>query len=190
MLSVFIHYAECCYAECHCAECHYAECHFAECQYAVCRMLLCRMPLYRMSICRVTIQNVDMQNAIMQNVIMQNVISMQTVIMQNVIMQIVICMQTVIIQSVFIHFAKCCFSELHGAINRLNTIAGSLCEVELDFCLSSPCSNGGQCVPDRHGSAGNRKPYVCNCPEGFHGEECEVSGIDQGILMGEVSLYH
>jgi EGF-like domain len=132
----------------------------------------------------VIVQNVIMQNAIMQNVLMQNVISMQTFIMQTFIMQ------NVIMQSVFIHCAKCCYSELHDAINRLNTIAGSLCEVELDFCLSSPCSNGGQCVPDRHGSAGNRKPYVCNCPEGFHGEECEVSGIDQGILNGEVSPYH
>ncbi|KAK2555579.1 Neurogenic locus notch-like protein 2 [Acropora cervicornis] len=37
---------------------------------------------------------------------------------------------------------------------------------ELDACLSKPCQNNGTC-------SGNLSGYSCQCPLGFHGENCE-----------------
>ncbi|KAM9320004.1 coagulation factor VII-like [Gastrophryne carolinensis] len=40
-------------------------------------------------------------------------------------------------------------------------------------CLSNPCMNGGSCTD-------NFQSYVCNCPEGFEGRNCETN-LNQSI---------
>ena len=46
---------------------------------------------------------------------------------------------------------------------------GNYCEYE-DQCISSPCYNNGQC--SRLESGG----YKCECPPGYHGDKCFISG--------------
>ncbi|KYO34537.1 crumbs-like protein 1 isoform A [Alligator mississippiensis] len=48
---------------------------------------------------------------------------------------------------------------------------GINCELEIDECLSQPCSNGATC----HDSLGN---YFCTCALGFLGDLCEIN-IDE-----------
>ena len=45
---------------------------------------------------------------------------------------------------------------------------GSFCEIEIDYCLSAPCLNGGICNKILDG-------YECQCPSGFEGDDCQVS---------------
>lgn len=45
---------------------------------------------------------------------------------------------------------------------------GDNCEVDVDYCVSSPCENGASCH-DIMGEAG----YNCTCPSGFAGVNCE-----------------
>ena len=55
------------------------------------------------------------------------------------------------------------------SVARMNaSIAGSLCETEIDFCLSEPCLNGGICNKIANG-------YECLCSSGYEGKNCEVS---------------
>ena len=44
----------------------------------------------------------------------------------------------------------------------------------MDLCASRPCQNGGRCF---HYSDGEEsESYRCQCPAGFEGEDCQVSG--------------
>ena len=40
--------------------------------------------------------------------------------------------------------------------------------VDYSHCFSSPCSNGGNCHAELNS-------YVCQCPPGFTGTDCETS---------------
>ncbi|PWA28849.1 hypothetical protein CCH79_00012875 [Gambusia affinis] len=53
-------------------------------------------------------------------------------------------------------------------VEELSNIPGSLCELEINECLSSPCLNGGVCE-DLTGD------YSCNCAVGFSGDRCEIN---------------
>ena len=45
----------------------------------------------------------------------------------------------------------------------------SLCSLEIPMpCASNPCVNGATCFDQ-----GNRASYVCLCPAGFEGTNCE-----------------
>ncbi|KAL1116703.1 hypothetical protein AAG570_005175 [Ranatra chinensis] len=45
--------------------------------------------------------------------------------------------------------------------------SGTNCEIETDQCEEiAPCENGGTCIPQSRG-------YLCHCPLGFAGEDCE-----------------
>lgn len=44
---------------------------------------------------------------------------------------------------------------------------GRHCEVQRNWCSSSPCKNGGRCHTLLHG-------FMCECPQGFTGTTCEV----------------
>lgn len=47
--------------------------------------------------------------------------------------------------------------------------AGNFCDRDLHLCEhSDPCQNGGECVFTAEGE------YACNCPELFHGRNCEL----------------
>lgn len=43
--------------------------------------------------------------------------------------------------------------------------------VQVDFCESSPCQNGGVCNPLEAG-------HSCACPQGYSGRNCEFFGYD------------
>ena len=40
-----------------------------------------------------------------------------------------------------------------------------------DYCASAPCLNNGFCIPN-----GNGTGYLCNCPTGYSGNNCESRG--------------
>lgn len=40
--------------------------------------------------------------------------------------------------------------------------------LDYDACFSQPCTNGGQCVPEKGGTL-----FICTCPKGFVGSQCE-----------------
>lgn len=42
-------------------------------------------------------------------------------------------------------------------------VSGSLCEAEVNECLSSPCLNDGVCVDEVN-------KFICSCAGGFTGE--------------------
>ena len=48
---------------------------------------------------------------------------------------------------------------------------GSLCDVEVEPCLSSPCLNQGTCTS-------HQDHYRCVCQPGFTGQDCEVGTGD------------
>lgn len=53
------------------------------------------------------------------------------------------------------------------------TLDGKGC-VDRDECLTNPCLNGGICI--------NREPfYLCDCPDGYFGENCEF--LQQGQIV-------
>ena len=45
---------------------------------------------------------------------------------------------------------------------------GTYCQIEVNECLSSPCSNNATCVD--HVNA-----YECRCPAGFAGDSCQIN---------------
>ena len=45
---------------------------------------------------------------------------------------------------------------------------GNNCQSHIDYCLSSPCQNGGTC---KSGTSG----YNCRCPSFYIGDNCELS---------------
>uniref|UniRef100_A0A8C6NCJ8 Uncharacterized protein n=1 Tax=Melopsittacus undulatus TaxID=13146 RepID=A0A8C6NCJ8_MELUD len=45
---------------------------------------------------------------------------------------------------------------------------GSLCEVNIDECMSTPCLNNGSCIDDI-------SFYKCHCRRGFIGTNCEIN---------------
>lgn len=54
---------------------------------------------------------------------------------------------------------------------------GENCEVDVDFCVSSPCENNGSCV-DVVGGPG----YNCECPAGYTSVNCEQD-FDECVSM-------
>lgn len=46
------------------------------------------------------------------------------------------------------------------------------CEVESNPCISSPCNNGGTCMPGQNGTS-----FQCACANGWSGLNCERSPI-------------
>jgi len=53
------------------------------------------------------------------------------------------------------------------------TLDGKGC-IDKDECLTNPCLNGGLCI--------NREPfYMCDCPMGYFGENCEF--LQQGQIV-------
>lgn len=64
---------------------------------------------------------------------------------------------------------------VHGVCHQpwqcmcLSGWAGKFCDKDLHICeRSSPCQNGAECVITPEGD------YSCNCPESFHGKNCEL----------------
>ncbi|XP_057690157.1 von Willebrand factor D and EGF domain-containing protein-like isoform X2 [Corythoichthys intestinalis] len=55
-----------------------------------------------------------------------------------------------------------------------NAYAPEPVQVWVRLCM---CANGGQCVSDAKGPAGNGE-YACVCPDGFKGQRCEVDVDD------------
>lgn len=57
------------------------------------------------------------------------------------------------------------------------------CSPEVDACASSPCQHGGRC--EDGGGA-----YLCVCPEGFFGYNCETGRISQRAFLVVWSPWH
>ncbi|KAM9316905.1 protein delta homolog 2 [Gastrophryne carolinensis] len=64
---------------------------------------------------------------------------------------------------------------VHGVCHQpwqcmcLSGWAGKFCDKDLHVCeQSNPCLNAGACTMDPEGE------YTCNCPEPFHGKNCEL----------------
>lgn len=57
--------------------------------------------------------------------------------------------------------------------SKVMTLDGKGC-IDRDECLTNPCLNGGLCI--------NREPfYLCDCPDGYFGENCEF--LQQGQIV-------
>ncbi len=60
------------------------------------------------------------------------------------------------------------------------TLDGKGC-IDRDECLTNPCLNGGICI--------NREPYyLCDCPDGYFGENCEVHQQGQIVRLSMGAL--
>lgn len=58
--------------------------------------------------------------------------------------------------------------------------SGSLCEIEINECLSNPCRNGGTCTDQQNG-------FLCVCTNEWQGPTCEESReICGGSFNGEM----
>ena len=69
-----------------------------------------------------------------------------------------------------------CFCTVTGVTSIFTQ--GTLCEIDLDKCHPSPCSNGATCVNDANEVEG----YRCECAPGFFGlrcisQECNGTGM-------------
>ena len=42
------------------------------------------------------------------------------------------------------------------------------CQTQINYCSSSPCVNGGNCIPIVNS-------YACSCPSGYYGYNCQFS---------------
>ena len=51
----------------------------------------------------------------------------------------------------------------------------------MDECASNPCQNQGTCI-DRRGM------FVCNCPDGYHGDACELRSCNSQDCRARQSL--
>ncbi|XP_039288666.1 protein crumbs isoform X2 [Nilaparvata lugens] len=64
---------------------------------------------------------------------------------------------------------------------------GALCQLVYDACSSQPCKNNATCKHLQQPAARSRREYICQCPPGFAGSDCETS-IDEcagGVACGE-----
>lgn len=60
------------------------------------------------------------------------------------------------------------------------TLDGKGC-IDRDECLTNPCLNGGMCI--------NREPfYLCDCPDGYLGENCEFHQQGQIVRLSMGAL--
>jgi hypothetical protein len=60
------------------------------------------------------------------------------------------------------------------------TLDGKGC-IDRDECITNPCLNGGICI--------NREPYyLCDCPDGYFGENCEVHQQGQIVRLSMGAL--
>lgn len=52
--------------------------------------------------------------------------------------------------------------------------------IEVNYCESSPCANGGSCVAIANG-------YACQCQPGYTGDNCEYGEFDFHIKSNILS---
>lgn len=57
------------------------------------------------------------------------------------------------------------------ALNLLNGLSGTNCEIDIDECETMPCQNNATCVDEINN-------FTCFCPAGFTGRLCETN-IDE-----------
>ncbi|XP_065827350.1 uncharacterized protein [Oscarella lobularis] len=57
---------------------------------------------------------------------------------------------------------------------------GSLCEIDLNYCVSNPCINNGTCILDGNG-------FYCNCSDEFEGDLCEIE--KPSLKWNDCSMY-
>ena len=50
---------------------------------------------------------------------------------------------------------------------------GSDCGNEINYCLSSECTNGATCDND-----GDNEGFTCYCPDGYSGNFCQINDND------------
>ncbi|KAI9558984.1 hypothetical protein GHT06_015773 [Daphnia sinensis] len=64
--------------------------------------------------------------------------------------------------------------------SKVMTLDGKGC-IDRDECLTNPCLNGGLCI--------NREPfYLCDCPDGYLGENCEFHQQGQIVRLSMGAL--
>ena len=51
--------------------------------------------------------------------------------------------------------------------NCVTGYTGPYCDIQIDYCVSLPCLNGGSCI-----SLLNK--YLCSCPVGYTGQNCNI----------------
>ena len=61
---------------------------------------------------------------------------------------------------------------------------GTLCEIDLDKCHPSPCSNGATCVNDANEADG----YRCECAPSFFGLSCNSHVCDSMCFNGATCI--
>lgn len=64
--------------------------------------------------------------------------------------------------------------------NCTSGFTGAECEIDVDECLGSPCSNGGICINTYGG-------FICQCPSGITGHTCEhdINECDDDPCLNE-----